>query len=64
LWEVPVDGDNPTSLIKSPGILTVTAAGPGYPMYLGLAGNRLEKAAGPNQLLGDIPAGQAIIYPG
>jgi hypothetical protein len=33
-------------------------------MYLGLAGNRLEKAAGPNQLLGDIPAGQAIIYPG
>jgi hypothetical protein len=64
LWEVPVDGDNPTSLIKSPGILTVTAADPGYPMYLGLAGNRLEKAAGPNQLLGDIPAGQAIIYPG
>ena len=64
LWEVPVDGANPTSLIKAPGILTVAAAGPGSPYYVGLAGNQLEKAAGPNQLLGGIPAGQAIIYPG
>ena len=64
LWEVPVNGNNPTSLIKSPGILTVTAAGPGNPMYLALAGNRLEEAAGPYQPLGGIPAGQAIIYPG
>ena len=39
LWEVPVDGANPTLLIKQPGILTVTAAGPGYPLYLGLAGS-------------------------
>ena len=64
LWEVPVNGNNPTSLISSPGILTVTAAGPGNPMYLALAGNRLEEAAGPYQLLGGITAGQAIIYPG
>ena len=64
LWEVPVDGDSPTSLIKSPGILTVAAAGPGSPYYVGLAGNRLEKAARPNQPLGGIAAGQAIIYPG
>jgi hypothetical protein len=64
LWEVPVDGANPTSLIKTPGILTVAAAGPGSPYYVGLAGNQLEKAAGPNQLLGGITAGQAIIYPG
>ena len=64
LWEVPVNGNNPTSLIKSPGILSVTAAGPGNPMYLALAGNRLEGAAGPYQPLGGITAGQAIIYPG
>jgi Lipoprotein LpqB beta-propeller domain len=64
LWEVPVDGDNPTPLPKQPGILTVTAAGPGYPLYLGLAGNRLETMAGPNRPLNDITPGQAIIYPG
>jgi hypothetical protein len=65
LWEVPVDGDNPRLLIKQPGILTVTAAGPGYPLYLGFVGNRLDRAVGPNQLsLGDITAGQAITYPG
>jgi lipoprotein LpqB-like beta-propeller protein len=64
LWEVPVDGDNPTSRYTVGGILTVTAAGPGNPLYLGLAGNRLEKASGPNRPLADIPAGQAIIYPG
>jgi hypothetical protein len=64
LWEVPVDGNRPTLLIKQPGILTVTAAGPGIPLYLGLAGNRQEKLAGPNQPLADITAGQAIIYPG
>jgi hypothetical protein len=64
LWEVPVNGNKPTSLIKTAGILTVAAAGPGNPMYLGLAGNRLEEAAGPYQPLGGITAGQAIIYPG
>src|SRR5262249_49095077 len=36
-WEVPVDGYTPTSLIKLPGLTTVTAAGPGHPIYLGLA---------------------------
>jgi Lipoprotein LpqB beta-propeller domain/Sporulation and spore germination len=64
LWEVPLDGDNPVSLTRQPGILTVTAAGPGNPMYLGFAGDRLQEAGGPNQPLTDIPAGQAIIYPG
>jgi hypothetical protein len=64
LWEVPVDGNKPTLLFKQAGILTVTAAGPGIPVYLGLAGNRQEKLAGPNQPLADITAGQAIIYPG
>jgi hypothetical protein len=64
LWEVPVDGDNPSSLVKQAGILTVTAAGPGNPLYLGLAGGRLDRLAGPNQPLADITAGQAVIYPG
>jgi len=64
LWEVPVDGDSPTSLIKQSGILTVTAAGTDYPAYLGLVGNRQESLAGPKQLPADITAGQAIIYPG
>jgi hypothetical protein len=64
LWLVPVDGGSPTSLVKTPGILTVTAAGPGNPYYVGLVGDRLEAAAGPYQPLGGITAGQAIIYPG
>jgi hypothetical protein len=64
LWEVPVDGNNPASLIQQPGILTVTAAGPGFPLYLGLAGNQQEELAGPNRPLAGITAGQAIIYPG
>ncbi|HET7244894.1 MAG TPA: LpqB family beta-propeller domain-containing protein [Streptosporangiaceae bacterium] len=64
LWQVPVHGGSPTSLVKTPGILTVTAAGPRNPYYVGLAGNRLEEAAGPYQPLGGITAGQAIIYPG
>jgi len=64
LWEVPVDGDNPSRLVKQAGILTVTAAGPGNPLYLGLAGDRLDRLAGPNQPLADITAGQAVTYPG
>jgi hypothetical protein len=59
LWEVPVDGDNPTLRIRQAGILSVTAAGPGNPLYLSLAGGKME-----NQPLGDITAGQAVIYPG
>ena len=64
LWEVPVDGDNPTSLGPLPGIASVTAAGPGNPFYLGLTDGQLERAVGPNQLLQGITAGQAPSYPG
>jgi Lipoprotein LpqB beta-propeller domain len=64
LWEVPVDGDSPKPLIKQAGILSVTAAGPRNPLYLSLAGGRKEQAVGPYQPLGDITAGQAVIYPG
>jgi hypothetical protein len=63
-WEVPVDGYNPTSLIKTPGLTTVTAAGPGHPIYLGLANGGVERAGGLNQQLVPITPGQAIIYPG
>ncbi len=64
LWEVPVDGDSPTSLIKQAGMTTVTAAGQTNPIYLGLENGVLEKAVGLNQPLADITAGQAVIYPG
>lgn len=63
-WEVPVDGYNPKRLIKLPGLTTVTAAGPGHPIYLGLANGGLEMAAALNQSLVPITPGQAIIYPG
>jgi hypothetical protein len=63
-WEVPVDGYHPTSLIKLPGLTTVTAAGPGHPIYLGLANGGLQRAPGLNQSLVPITPGQAIIYPG
>ena len=63
-WDVPVDGGNPRSLIKQPGMTTVTAAGPGHPIYLGLKNNGLQRAGGLDQALAPITPGQAIIYPG
>jgi hypothetical protein len=63
-WDVPVDGDNPRSLIKQPGLTTVTAAGPSHPIYLGLGTSGLLRAGGLDQPLGPISPGQAIIYPG
>jgi Lipoprotein LpqB beta-propeller domain len=65
LWEVPVDGDTPSALGgREPGVTSVTAAGPLNPIYLGLATRRLVRAAGLNQLLQQITAGQAPAYPG
>jgi hypothetical protein len=63
-WDVPVDGDNPKSLIKQPGMTTVTAAGPGHPIYIGLENSGMERAFELNQPLAPITPGQAIIYPG
>jgi hypothetical protein len=63
-WEVPVDGYKPASLIKFPGLATVTAAGPDHPIYLGLANGELQRAGGLNQPLVPITAGQAVTYPG
>jgi Lipoprotein LpqB beta-propeller domain len=63
-WDVPVDGDNPKSLIKLPGMTTVTAAGPGHPIYLGLEHSGMDRAVGLNQPFAPITPGQAIIYPG
>jgi len=62
-WKVPIDGDNPSSL-KQPGMTTVTAAGPGNPIYVGLENNGLQRAVGLNQPLVPITPGQAVIYPG
>jgi Lipoprotein LpqB beta-propeller domain len=64
LWEVPVDGVNPTSLGSEAGITSVTAAGPGNPFYLGLTGGRLVRVAGLNRFSQEITAGQAPAYPG
>jgi Lipoprotein LpqB beta-propeller domain len=64
LWEVPVDGDNPTSLGQNADIASVTAAGPDNPYYLGFTTGRLERAAGPLHILQEITAGQAPVYPG
>jgi len=63
-WDVPVDGGNPRSLIKQPGTTTITAAGPGHPIYLGLDNSEQLRAGGLDQSLGPISPGQAIIYPG
>jgi hypothetical protein len=63
-WDVPVDGANPASKIKWPGMTTVTAAGPGHPIYLGLENSGLLRAVGLNQPLAPIAPGQAVIYPG
>jgi hypothetical protein len=63
-WDVPVDGDNPKSLIKQPGMTTVTAAGPNHPIYIGLENSGMERAFELNQPLAPITPGQAIIYPG
>jgi len=63
-WDVPVDGYNPRSLIKQPGMTTVTAAGPDRPIYLGLANGKMDRAGGLDQSLVPITPGQAVIYPG
>jgi hypothetical protein len=64
LWEVPVDGESPTSLQTGPGFTSVTAAGPGNPFYLGFADGKLEFARGLSGFLQPITAGHAPAYPG
>ena len=64
LYEVPVDGDNPTALGSLSSNASVTAAGGGGPYYLGLADDHLGRVAGPNQGFPVITAGQAPSYPG
>jgi WD40 repeat protein len=63
-WDVPVDGDHASSQIKLPGMTTITAAGPGHPIYLGLENGAMESAIGLDQPPVPIPPGQAVIYPG
>jgi hypothetical protein len=64
LWQVPVDGESPTLVPAQPGLASVTAAGPGNPLYLAGAGQQLDRVVGPNQIMEPITAGQAPSYPG
>lgn len=64
LWDVPTDGDNPTPLLNTAGMTSVTAAGQGNAFYLGFSNGRLERAFGLGQLFSGITAGHAPAYPG
>jgi hypothetical protein len=63
-WDVPVNGDNPNWLNTQAGMTTVTAAGPGHPIYLGLENGAMQRAIALKQPPAPIPPGQAVIYPG
>ncbi|HUZ38304.1 MAG TPA: LpqB family beta-propeller domain-containing protein [Streptosporangiaceae bacterium] len=64
LWEVPVNGDQPTPQSAPPGMVSVTAAGPQNPLYLGMSAGRLENAVGLGEPWRDVMAGGYATYPG
>jgi two-component system sensor histidine kinase MtrB len=65
VWEVPVNGNGATRQgATQPGIVSVAAAGPEDPLYLGLASGRLERSAGFGEFWSDVTAGRAATYPG
>lgn len=64
LWDVPVNGDGPVLKNEQPGMLSVTAAGPGNPLYLGVSGGRLENSVVLGQPWRDMLAGRDATYPG
>jgi hypothetical protein len=65
LWEVPVDGEPPASVLPgAAGFASVTAAGQRNPVYLGFPDGRLVRAFGLYQFLQRITAGHAPAYPG
>jgi lipoprotein LpqB-like beta-propeller protein/sporulation and spore germination protein len=64
LWEVPVNGDGPTLKNEQPDMVSITAAGPGNPLYLGMSVGRLENAVGLGQPWRDVLAGRDATYPG
>ncbi|MBO0776093.1 MAG: GerMN domain-containing protein, partial [Actinobacteria bacterium] len=65
VWEVPVNGNGAVSQgAPQPGIVSIAAAGPDNPLYLGLASGRLERSAGFGEFWSDVSAGRAATYPG
>ena len=64
LWEVPVNGDQPTPQSAQPGMVSVTAAGPQNPLYRGMSAGRLENAVGLGEPWRDVMAGGYATYPG
>ncbi len=65
VWDVPVNGNNAASQgAVQPGIVSIAAAGPQNPLYLGLASGRLERSAGFGEFWSDLLPGRAATYPG
>jgi hypothetical protein len=64
LWEVPVNGDEPTLRSGQPGMVSITAAGPQNPPYLGMSAGRLENSIALGEPWRDIMAGREATYPG
>lgn len=64
LWEVPVNGDEPTLKSGQPGMVSITAAGPQNPPYLGMSAGRLENSIVLGEPWRDIMAGRDATYPG
>ncbi len=65
VWEVPVNGNNAARHGPAqPGIVSVAAAGPQNPLYVGLASGQLARSAGFGEFWSDLLAGRAATYPG
>jgi hypothetical protein len=64
LWEVPVDGGPPTPLFPDPGMLSITAGGPGVPLVAGLAHGRLAVNYSLNANWFPLGIGRYPTYPG
>jgi hypothetical protein len=63
--EVPVNGNGAVRQgTAQPGIVAAAAAGSHNPLYLGLAGGRLERSAGFGGFWSDVTGGSAPAYPG
>ncbi|MBO0784759.1 MAG: GerMN domain-containing protein [Actinobacteria bacterium] len=65
LWEVPVNGGTAVKQgAPQQGIVSVAAAGPRNPLYLGLSTGRVERSAGLREFWSDVAAGRDVAYPG
>jgi hypothetical protein len=65
LWEVPVNGDAAVRQgAPQQGIVSIAAAGPRNPLYLGLSSGRLERSQGFGEFWSDVTAGRDVAYPG